>query len=224
MVRVIFKSDNSIISLIFTLFILTIIIIKVIVNKEANYDLTRQDSSSQSESQSVHIVQDTTTRKVRHHRVEIVRPLEDQRVSEGDCIQLECFLNRDIRDTDLVEWKRNGEVLVNSIGHSLNKYNQNLVNDFDLVCDGNRCALIIRNAQKRRDSGQYEVNLIELDDLDDGRREAPHKVKSTCNVFITSYVEKSEILKPIPRVLKLNEGECIKLECEFDKKPETVNW
>jgi len=37
-------------------------------------------------------------------------------------------------------------------------------------------------------------------------------------------VEKSEILKPIPRVLKLNEGETLKLECEFDKKPEKVNW
>ena len=155
-------------------------------------------------------------------RAEIVKPLEDQRVNEGEDIELECLLNRNLRETDLVEWKRNGEVIVNSIGHSLNKYNQNLVNDFDLVCEDNRCALTIRKAQKR-DSGQYEMNLIEMDDLD-GKRAAPNKVKSKCNVFVTSYVEKSEILKPIPRVLKLNEGETLKLECEFDKKPEKVNW
>lgn len=196
---------------------------QVIVNKEASYDLIGRDSSQSTEETH------TTVKKTIHQqqsetraRVEIVRPLQDQRVSEGENIQLECFLNRDIRDTDLVEWKRNGEVLVNSIGHSLNKYNQNLMNDFDLQCDANRCALTIRNAQKR-DSGQYEINLIELDDLD-ARREAPHKVKSTCHVYITSYVEKSEIVKPIARVLKLNEGECLKLECEFDKKPETVKW
>lgn len=151
-----------------------------------------------------------------------MKPLEDKRVSEGEEIELECLLNRSIRDTDLIEWKRNGEILVNSIGHSMNKYNQNLVNDFDLECDANRCMLIIRNAQKR-DSGQYEINIIEMDDLD-SRREAPTKVKSKCNVFVTSYVEKSEILKPIPRVLKLTEGETLKLECEFDKQPEKVNW
>lgn len=176
--------------------------------------MIRKDSKSETSS-----LKDHQEPRV---KVEIEIPLKDQRVSEGESIELECFLNRDVQDSDLVEWKRNGEVLVNSIGHSLNKYNQNLVNDFDLVCEGNRCALTIRNAQKR-DSGQYEINLIELDDLD-GRREAPNKVKSKCNVFVTNYVEKSEIVKAIPRVLKINEGETFKLECEFDKKPETVKW
>lgn len=184
------------------------------VNKQANYDLIRKDSQIELQSKEIEPEQRT--------RVEILRPLQDQRVSEGGAIELQCFLNRDVRDTDLVEWKRNGEVLVNSIGHSLNKYNQNLVNDFDLVCDGDRCALTIRNAQKR-DSGEYEINLIELDDLD-GRRKAPNKVKSKCNVYVTSYVEKSEILKPIARMVKMSEGDTLKLECEFDKKPETVNW
>ncbi|CAF0740265.1 unnamed protein product [Brachionus calyciflorus] len=152
------------------------------------------------------------------NKTEIVKPLEDVRIDEGDNLDLEIYLNRNINENDLIEIKRNGQFLLSSIGGDLNKYNDKVLQDFDINSDGDRFAFSLKNC-KKTDSGLYEFNLIEIGDMDKGI-----VCKSKCNVFVSSYVEKAEIVKPLPRVVKFDEGERIKLECVLDKSPERTLW
>lgn len=155
---------------------------------------------------------------------EFVLHLKDVKCNEGDNFVLEAGIHRSFTSTDLIEWKKNGEFLVNSVGNSLNRFNENLFTDseFELSCSGNKCTLSFKNA-KRHDAGQYEINIVELDAIPEPGRE-PMVMKSKCSVSITSYVEKSEIVKPLVKLLKVNEGETIRLECSFNKRPERVDW
>jgi hypothetical protein len=155
---------------------------------------------------------------------EFVLHLKDVKCDEGDDFALEAAIHRAFKNTDLIEWKKNGEFLVNSVGNSLNRFNENLFTDseFELSCSGNTCTLSFRSA-KRHDAGQYEISLVELDAIPEPGRE-PMVIKSKCSVVVTSYVEKSEVVRPMARVLKVSEGETIRLECGFNKRPERVEW
>lgn len=155
---------------------------------------------------------------------EFVLQLQDIRCNEGDDFDLKAAIVRNLTNTDLIEWKKNGEFLVNSVGNTFNRFNENLFSnaEFELSCSGNECSLEFKKA-KKTDAGQYEINIVELDAISEPGKE-PVIIKSKCNVFVTSYVEKSDIMKTLPRLLKLNEGETIQLECQFNKKPERVEW
>jgi len=52
----------------------------------------------------------------------------------------------------------------------------------------------------------------------------PVVMKSKCTVHVTSYIEKPDIVKGLPRTLKLNEGETLRLQCHLSKKPERLDW
>jgi len=153
--------------------------------------------------------------------------LQDVKCDEGDDFQLVGALHRNLQSTDLIEWKKNGEFLVNSMGNTLNRFNENLFVDseFELSCAGNTCTLEFKNA-KRHDAGVYELNIVELDKIPSSQTGSgqPLVYKSKCTVNITSYIAKPDIVKPLPRGLKLNEGETLKLECQFSKKPDRVDW
>ncbi len=180
---------------------------QVFVNKPACYDL----SISPNPSQVTH-----------NNTCELIKGLEDVRCAEGDSIDLEVRLNRDVRVSDLIEWKKNGTFLVNSVGSDLNRYNENILKEFELFSSANVCRLSVKNCHKK-DAGVYEVSIIQLDDLNHSDKE-PVILKSKCNVHVSSYVEKCEIVKQLPRTLRLNEGETMRLECMLDKQPERLNW
>ena len=155
-------------------------------------------------------------------KTEITKHIQNLKCNEGDDIVLEIYLNRSIKDNDIIEWKKNGEFLVNSIGTNINRYNDNLLSNFSLTSNNEKSTLVIKNSHKK-DGGQYEISLIELDNLTEQPKE-PILVKSKCNVNVISYIEKSEILKQLPRVLKLNEGDNMRLDCILDKQPAKVAW
>jgi serine/threonine protein kinase len=157
-------------------------------------------------------------------KTNFISHLKDVRCNEGDDFEIECNLNRNLRDVDLIEWKKNNEFFVNSVGSNYNRFSENLLSDseFEFINSDNKCILRFKNC-KRSDAGQYELNIVELDDIPEPGKE-PVVIKSKCNVFITNYVEKSEILKQLPRTVRLIEGDTIKLECQLDKKPERAQW
>jgi len=179
---------------------------EVLVDKKASYSL------------------DTCASKPVKIKTEFLSNLKDIRCNEGEDFELECTLNRNLRDVDLIEWKKNNEFFVNSVGSNYNRFNENLLSDseFEFINDENKCILRFKNC-KRSDAGQYELNIVELDDMPEPGKE-PVVIKSKCNVCITNYVEKSEIVKQLPRIAKLVEGDTIRLECQLNKKPERVQW
>ncbi len=98
------------------------------------------------------------------NKAEFVLHLQDVKCDEGDDFQLVGSIHRNLQSTDLIEWKKNGEFLVNSVGNTLNRFNESLFVDseFELSCAGNTCTLEFKNA-KRHDAGVYELNIVELD-------------------------------------------------------------
>jgi hypothetical protein len=172
---------------------------EIVIETSGNYDLVPRDDEPHK------------------FRTEILQNLQNVKCSEGDEINLEITLNRSLKDNDLIEWKKNGQFLVNSIGAN-NNNNSNDVDNVQFVTTQEKCALTIKNCTKN-DSGQYEMSLIELD-----AHKEPVVVKSKCSVNVVSYVEKSEILKQLPRMLKITEGDNIRLDCSLDKQPDKLNW
>ena len=140
---------------------------------------------------------------------QLVRPLNDLKCTENDTIHLECAFSRDLNAHDLIEWKKNGITVRPAF-------------NVEFICEANKCILRI-SACSKADAGFYELCLVELNkhqQLSDNDA----VLKSNCQVYVTSYVDKAEILKQLPRLLKLNEGETLRLETVLDKKPESVNW
>ncbi len=145
------------------------------------------------------------TQQTVFQKTEVSKGLSDVQSTEGEPITLECLFNRNLHSNHLIEWKKNGETI---------RPSPNIL----FSCDGNKCLLHIKQSTKA-DVGQYELSLIELN-----APTSDNITKSKCQVHVTSYVDKAEIVKQLPRMLKLNEGEVLRLECTFDKKPESVAW
>jgi hypothetical protein len=177
------------------------------IEKSADYDLNAFSQTKKDEKRI---------------KTEIVKSLQSLKCNEGEDIRLKIGLNRAFKENDLIEWKKNGEFLINSIGKNVNRYNDKLIDNFQLILDEEICELVIKNCRKQ-DSGLYEISLIELDQVPEQKKE-PIVVKSKCNVNVLSYVEKSEIIKQLPRVLKLNEGDNVRLDCVLNKQPERISW
>ncbi|RMZ97957.1 hypothetical protein BpHYR1_008185, partial [Brachionus plicatilis] len=152
------------------------------------------------------------------NKTQITLPLKDCQIREGQNVHLEIGLNRILTDQDVIEVKRNSEFLLLSTGGgNLTNYDQNFMKDFELDSDGTKFSLSIKNCDKSFD-GEYEFNLIEMDA---GQANA---LRTKCTVSVLSYSPKCEIVKPLPRMVRIDEGEVIRLECELDKKAERSVW
>jgi hypothetical protein len=138
-------------------------------------------------------------------KTEVSKGLADVQSTEGETITLVCEFDRELHSNHLVEWKKNGETIRPSP-------------NIEFVCEANKCLLIVTRCSKA-DAGAYELSLVELN-----ATTADNVTKTRCQVHVTSYVDKAEVVKQLPRMLKFNEGDTLRLECTLDKKPESVAW
>ena len=158
--------------------------------------------------------------KPKQEKSEFIKHLKDVSCDEGETFELSCEFSRGLRDTDLVEWKRNGEFLVNSVGATPGRFDESFLKDceVEVVCETNKCSLTVRNCH-RGNAGNYEINVVALEPH---QGKDPVVVKSACSVIIIP--RKTNIMRPLPATLRINEGETLSLESFTSRKPSETHW
>ena len=147
-------------------------------------------------------------------------PLKNVNCNEGESITLFCRINRPIRDGDIIEWKKNKIPLINAVGVNVDKFDRNVLQNrnCEVLFNNNECGLILHNGILN-DSAVYEINII------DGSKSAqPTSIECKANVQVTEKYEKCEVVKLLPKTVKVSEGDTLKMEVKLNKEPKKVEW
>ena len=149
-----------------------------------------------------------------------IEPLLNVACNEGESITLFCRVNRPIHDTDVIEWKKNKNPLINAIGVNVDKFDSNILlnRNCEVLFNNNECGLILHNALLN-DAATYEISIVEKSNTNKSRL-----IESKANVQVIEKHEKCEVVKLLPKTVKVPEGDTLKLEVKLNKEPKNVEW